>query len=89
LANGVADAIWIYSLLQELGVRQQRVPILWCDSLGATYLTANPIFHAYTKHIEIDFHFVSEWVADGALEVRFIVLVSYVCMHILYPVILI
>jgi hypothetical protein len=40
--------------------------------LGATYLTANPVFHARTKHIEIDFHFEREKVALGALEVRFV-----------------
>ena len=72
LANGAAEAIWVDSLLKELGVIQQRTPILWCDNLGATYLTANPVFHARTKHIEIDFHFVRECVAAGALEVRFI-----------------
>jgi histone deacetylase 1/2 len=72
LANGAAEAIWISSLLKELGVPRQRTPILWCDNLGATYLTANPVFHARTKHIEIDFHFVRERVAKGALDVRFI-----------------
>jgi hypothetical protein len=46
LANGAAEAIWIESLLKELGVSQQRPAILWCDNLGATYLTANPVFHA-------------------------------------------
>ena len=30
------------------------------------------MFHARTKHIEIDFHFVRERVAAGALEVKFI-----------------
>jgi histone deacetylase 1/2 len=55
-----------------LGVTQQRTPVLWCDNLGATYLTANPVFHARMKHIEIDFHFVRERVAAGALQVRFI-----------------
>jgi histone deacetylase 1/2 len=72
LANGTAEAMWISYLLKELGVIQQRAPILWCDNLGATYLTANPVFHARTKHIEIDFHFVRERVAEGALDVRFI-----------------
>ena len=72
MANGAAEAIWVESLLKELGVSQQRVPVLWCDNLGATYLTANPVFHARTKHIEIDFHFESGRVASGALEVRFI-----------------
>jgi histone deacetylase 1/2 len=72
LANGAAEAMWISSLLKELGVPRQRTPILWCDNLGATYLTANPVFHARTKHIEIDFYFVRERVAKGALDVRFI-----------------
>ena len=72
LANGAAEAMWIESLLKELGVLQQRTPILWCDNLGATYLTANPVFHARTKHIEIDFHFVRERVAARDFQVRFI-----------------
>jgi hypothetical protein len=40
--------------------------------MRATYLLANPIFHAKMKHIEIDFHFVRERVANKLLENRII-----------------
>jgi hypothetical protein len=46
--------------------------MLWCDNLGATYLSVNPVFHARIKHIEIDYHFVRERVARKQLNVQFI-----------------
>lgn len=42
------------------------------EYVGATYLTANPIFHACMKHVEIDFHFVREMERHGLLDVRII-----------------
>jgi hypothetical protein len=39
---------------------------------GAIYLCANPVFHARTKHIAIDFHFVRERVAGNLLDIKFV-----------------
>jgi hypothetical protein len=73
LANATAEIVWLQSLLRELGLsRSVQVPVLWCDNLGATYLSANPRFHGRTKHIEVDFHFVRERVATKDLQIRFI-----------------
>jgi hypothetical protein len=55
----------------ELGIKQRAKSILWCDNLGATYLSANPTFHAWMKHIEVDYHFV-RGVAKGLLDISFI-----------------
>jgi hypothetical protein len=64
--------IWVETLLKEVGVKVKEVPCLWCDNMGAIYSYADPIFHARTKHIEIDFHFVRDRVAEKLLDIRFI-----------------
>jgi len=72
MANATAEIMWVQTLLRELGVKSPKAAQLWCDNIGATYLSANPVLHARTKHIEVDFHFVRERVAQGLLDVRFV-----------------
>ncbi|GKB75368.1 nucleotide-binding alpha-beta plait domain-containing protein [Tanacetum coccineum] len=49
LVDTIVELTWLQALLHELGIRSSSTPILWCDNLGATYLSANPIFHVRTK----------------------------------------
>jgi len=72
LADGTAEILWIRSLLTELRVPSSTVTTLWCDNLGATFLSANPVFHARTKHVEVDYHFVRDRVTKQEIQVRFI-----------------
>nr|GEW59026.1 putative reverse transcriptase domain-containing protein [Tanacetum cinerariifolium] len=72
LADTVAELTWLQALLNEIGIDLSSTPILWCDNLGVIYLSANPIFHARTKHVEIDYYFVLEKVAQGDLRVQHI-----------------
>jgi len=48
LVDGTAEVIWLQYLLTDLQVPSVSAPTIWCDHLGATYLSANPIFHAST-----------------------------------------
>ncbi|MEQ5265924.1 Ty1/Copia family ribonuclease HI, partial [Escherichia coli] len=45
---------------------------LWCDNLGAMYLAANAVFHARSKHVEIDYHFDRDKIAAGDFVVNFV-----------------
>ncbi|GKD64451.1 gag/pol polyprotein [Tanacetum coccineum] len=72
LADTVAELTWLQALLNELEIYSSSTPILWCNNLGAIYLSANLIFHARIKHVEIDYHFVREKVAQGDLRVQHI-----------------
>ena len=59
-------------MLTDLQVPSVSAPTIWCDNLGATYLSANPIFHACTKHVEVDYRFVRDRVAKKEIHIRFI-----------------
>lgn len=72
VANTTAEIIWVCSLLSELGVSLPSIPTVYCDNVGATYLSANPVFHSRMKHLTLDFHFVRQNVQTGALRVSHI-----------------
>jgi len=72
LADGTAEILWLCYLLTDLCFSPSYVTTIWCDNLGATYLSTNPIFHAQTKHVEVDYHFVRNQVAKKKIQIRFI-----------------
>ena len=59
-------------ILKDLGIFLSLPPMLWCDNVSALALASNPIFHARTKHIEVDYHFIREKVLSKELKVHFI-----------------
>ena len=72
LAVGVAELAWIRMLLCDFGVFLPSPPVIWCDNTSVITLASNPVFHARTKHVEVDYHFVQERVVRGDLSVLFI-----------------
>nr|GEU95449.1 ribonuclease H-like domain-containing protein [Tanacetum cinerariifolium] len=45
------------------------VGLVYCDNVSAVYLSANPVQHQRTKHIEIDIHFIRDMVQTGHIRV--------------------
>nr|XP_016447530.1 PREDICTED: uncharacterized mitochondrial protein AtMg00810-like [Nicotiana tabacum] len=65
IAATTSEITWVEFLLREIGC-------FISSNLSATYLTANPIFHSRTKHMEIHFHFVRDKVRAKTLLVRYV-----------------
>ena len=72
MALDTAELYWLRMLMQELHVSLSSPPVLWCDNIGAIALASNPIFHARTKHVEVDYHFVRDKVVNRDIQVRYI-----------------
>lgn len=68
LANVTTDVIWLHSLCSELGISVPSPHQIWSDNSSAISL-AHPVFHARTKHIEVDVHFIREKVASKFISV--------------------
>ncbi|GJV61704.1 ribonuclease H-like domain-containing protein [Tanacetum coccineum] len=69
VANAVAETSWIRNLLRELHTPLFTATLVYCDNVSAVYMSANPIQHQRTKHIEIDIHFVRDKIAAGHVRV--------------------
>jgi histone deacetylase 1/2 len=60
MANATTEVMWIRILMDKLKMPSPKTARLWCDNMGAKYLSSNLVFHARTKHIEVHYHFVRD-----------------------------
>nr|GEU59129.1 ribonuclease H-like domain-containing protein [Tanacetum cinerariifolium] len=69
VAIAVAETAWIRNLLRELHSPLVTDNLVYCDNVSVVYMSANPVQHQRTKHIEIDIHFVRDMVIAGDVRV--------------------
>ncbi|KAL6316302.1 hypothetical protein AAG906_017935 [Vitis piasezkii] len=67
MANIIAELTWMSFILKDLHISLASTPTLYCDNTSALHMTINLVFHARSKHIKLDYHFVCERVALGLL----------------------
>ncbi|KAM2558058.1 hypothetical protein TB2_015106 [Malus domestica] len=72
LAHTAAEITWICQLFSDIGFKLSSLPQIWCDNVSAIALASNPVFHARTKHVEIDYHYIRELVLAKLLTVKFV-----------------
>ena len=70
LGHVCAETTWVSHLLQELPLLTTAPITLLCDNLSTTYTASNPVFHAWTKHIKLDYHFIQERILSQSHRVH-------------------
>ncbi|KAL2253255.1 UNVERIFIED_CONTAM: Retrovirus-related Pol polyprotein from transposon TNT 1-94 [Sesamum indicum] len=69
VTEAAKELIWLQHFLGELGKPQADV-VLHSDSQSAIHLAKNPAFHSRTKHIEIKYHFIRQFLEKKALQLE-------------------
>ena len=64
--------MWLKHFLSELKIATQNPIPIACDSQGAIAIIKNPEYHARTKHIDIQHHYVREKVEDRTVTFYYI-----------------
>ncbi|KAI0507721.1 hypothetical protein KFK09_013849 [Dendrobium nobile] len=68
LAALIADTIWLRRILSDFDLAQAQPTDVFCDNTSAIALANNPVFHARTKHIEIDHRFVRDHIQQRSIR---------------------
>ena len=68
LANTTSELLWLRWLLKDLGVSTSSATPFYCDNQSVIHITHNDVFHEWTKHIEIDCHFIRYHLVHDALK---------------------
>ncbi|GKB33149.1 ribonuclease H-like domain-containing protein, partial [Tanacetum coccineum] len=69
VANVVAETAWLRNILRELHSLLSTATLVYCDNVSVVYMSVNPVQHQWTKHIEIDIHFVRDMVTASQVRV--------------------
>ena len=71
LSDCSRQAVWIKSLLEELGFRIPTVPICG-DNQGSIFIGSNPVQERRSKHIDIRYHYVRQLIEEKKIELFFV-----------------
>eukprot|EP00253_Pinus_taeda_P023769 PITA_23769 len=66
------EVIWLRKLFSELFGHVLDTTVIYCDNQSGIHLSENPVFHDYSKHIDIRYHFIRDMVQQGAIRLHHI-----------------
>ena len=72
LSEAAKEVKFIYQVLQSMGVKVKLPIVVRVDNIGAIFMAENVAVSQRTKHIDVRYRFVQEFVMDGFLKIIFV-----------------
>ena len=67
--HAVKECIWLHRLTSQLFNNGTSSTTLYCDNQAAIHLVTEDNYHACTKHIDIQYHFICQMITDRAINI--------------------
>ncbi len=72
LSEAVKEIKFVYQLLVMMGIPVKLPIIVHVDNVGAIFMSENVSVSQRTKHVDVRYRFVQEFVVDGFIKVVFV-----------------
>jgi hypothetical protein len=71
LCAATCEVVWLRRLLQDVGEERKEPTMIKCDNQSSINIAKNSIFHARTKHVEAQYHFVREKLQSNEITLMY------------------
>jgi hypothetical protein len=72
VATTSCQMVWLARLMSEILNREQGSSVLLIDNKSAISVIKNPILNDRSRHIDVRYHLIREYEANGQIKVQFI-----------------
>ena len=72
LSEAAKEVKFVYQLLSSMGVKVRLPIVIRVDNIGAIFMSENVAVSQRTKHIDVRYRFVQQFVIDGFIKVIFV-----------------
>ena len=72
LSKATKEIKFIVQVLLSIGIEVQLPMIVHVDNVGAIFMAKNVSTSTQTKHVDVRYHFIREFIEDGFIKIVFV-----------------
>ena len=72
LSETAKEVSFVYQVMKSMGIELKLPIVIRVDNIGAIFMSENVAISNRTKHVDVRYHFVREFVQDEFIKVIFV-----------------
>ena len=72
LSEAAKEVKFVFQVLQSMGIKVKLPIVVRVDNVGAIFIGTNVTVSQRSKHIDVRYHFVREYVHEGFIRIIFV-----------------